>query len=530
MTPAYPHPGGSQPLDNTSQTIEGEILRFSAQLRTSDILADETHIWILDEIVRIFSAESAALYLADHEDERWLVKKYRQNNTDWVSQRVNLSEVSYINETMRRAEQISITGAGGEWLYCFPLIAQDKTTGVIEVRSEGEIIDLELLALCCNAVCDQLLIAKQVSEFQEELQDLRAFQGQLLKSRDTLRALFDSSPTSIYIVDGEYTLMAINMRRADLAGREPRSLVGEQCYAALYQRKAPCKGCLVSQTLQSGEITRRIMRSESVGTGPIELEISTFPIWDAEESIVQAFLFEEDVTEREQLQASLAQSEKLAAVGQLAASVAHEINNPLTTILANAQLVQRMLPAAEDEIHEMADLIIQASERASQAVRDLLDFARREHYELRPTELNETIQRTLSILEHELRSNSISLTYEPEPDLPLVNASPDHLQGVWLNLIINAVDAIAPGPGEIRISTRRAADRAQVTIIDNGQGIAPEHLTHVFEPFYTTKGPGQGTGLGLSVCQQIVTRHGGQITVSSQLGEGTTFIVLLPFS
>jgi two-component system NtrC family sensor kinase len=113
-------------------------------------------------------------------------------------------------------------------------------------------------------------------------------------------------------------------------------------------------------------------------------------------------------------------------------------------------------------------------------------------------------------------------------DLPAVNASQDHLQGVWLNLLINAIDAIDLGPGKIFIKTQKTEDTVQVLISDSGGGIPTEKISRIFEPFYTTKEPGRGTGLGLSVCHQIVTRHGGQILVSSQVDEGTTFTVILP--
>ena len=224
----------------------------------------------------------------------------------------------------------------------------------------------------------------------------------------------------------------------------------------------------------------------------------------------------------------MAQSEKLAAVGQLAAGVAHEINNPLTTIQANAQLLQRSMTAPDNGQVEMVDLILEASERATQAVRDLLDFARREHYEVKPTDLNETIQRTLALMGPELGSRSISLQFAPGIDLPQVNASQDHLQGVWLNLLINAIDAIGEGPGVIKIESRKVDDLIQITVADSGPGIPENQISRIFEPFFTTKEPGRGTGLGLSVCHQIVARHGGQIRVHSRVGEGTTFTVVLP--
>jgi len=179
---------------------------------------------------------------------------------------------------------------------------------------------------------------------------------------------------------------------------------------------------------------------------------------------------------------------------------------------------------------EMVESIIEASGRATQAVRDLLDFARREHYQVAPIDLNETIQRTLALMGPELGSRSISMQFDPAFDLPLINASQDHLQGVWLNLLINAIDAIDEGPGVISIISSKIGNSIEVAVADSGEGIHEDQISRIFEPFYTTKEPGRGTGLGLSVCHQIVTRHGGQIRVSSQPGKGTTFTVILPIS
>lgn len=531
MPPKY-----RQPTDILSEDriADGDDLRmvvqFIAALNKLDIESDHSQMWIMDEIVRIFAAKSAALYSFDQTDEQVMVKKSRPNSSEWVSRPATMSEEILIHEAMNSGNQLIASCADGGRLYIFPLTSGEEAAGAVEVRLIEEIVDIELLTLCCSSIGDLFSRSYQLQKLDQEIKEQRAFQGQLLNSRNTLRALFDSSPASIYIINREYELKAINKNRADLAGKSPKALVGEKCYAALFRRETPCRGCKVEKTLQTGQITRRIAHQEIAESDPIDLEVSTFPIWDSGDKIEQAFLFEEDVTERLHLQASLAQSEKLAAVGQLAAGVAHEINNPLTTILANAQLLQRMLPAEQGEFHEMVELIIQASDRASQAVRDLLDFSRREHYEMAPTELNTTIRRTLALLDHDLNANSISLRFDSDPDLPLVNASRDHLQGVWLNLLINAIDAIAPGPGEIRIKAKRLAEYILITIADSGRGISPEQIEHIFEPFYTTKGPGEGTGLGLSICHQIITRHGGEITVSSQLEQGTTFTVKVPFN
>ena len=260
---------------------------------------------------------------------------------------------------------------------------------------------------------------------------------------------------------------------------------------------------------------------------PMEWEINTYPIVDESEEVNQVILVEKDMTDKRRLEGFLTQSEKMAAVGELAAGIAHEINNPLTVILANAQLLQRELPPNEDW-HELVDLISRAGTRALHAVKGLLNFARKEQFEFVPTDVNETIERSLDMVQHELLTRGIGLTYEPGENLPLLRASPNHLQGVWLNLVMNAMDAMDKEEKHIRVVSYQQGNDVCVSIIDNGQGISSEKLSRIFEPFFTTKDRDRGTGLGLSVCHRVIKQHGGLILVDSQIGEGTTFNVVLP--
>jgi two-component system NtrC family sensor kinase len=307
-------------------------------------------------------------------------------------------------------------------------------------------------------------------------------------------------------------------------------LVGRQCYEALYGRSEPCSGCRVNETLLSSENTSRSDRRWGAGEDPTEYEINSYPIMDESEQVVQAIILEQDVTEKRRLEGIIAQSEKLAAVGQLAAGVAHEINNPLTGVIANAQLLQRELPN-DPEVQESLDLIIRAGARATQVVRNLLDFARKEQYNLADTDINETVQRALALVQHELIARSILLDFHPAKNLPLIMASSDHLQGVWTNLLLNAIDAIGSqenNQGRLTVTTKRVGGEVRVTMADNGKGIPPERLNRIFEPFYTTKAPGRGTGLGLSVCHRVIKQHGGHMLVNSTIGVGTEFTVVLP--
>jgi two-component system, NtrC family, sensor kinase len=427
----------------------------------------------------------------------------------------------------------SVQGLPVRSILCVPLVIEGQIFGVLEAinkrRGAFDTYDQDLLVMIASLAARTLYGRRLIRQLEESNTRLETNRRDVQRSRNTLRALFDNLPAGLYIVDHQYRLIAINMSWAERAHKMPKEMVGLQCYETLYSHHEACPGCRVSETLADGSSTVRPERRWGTGDEPTEWEISTYPIYDENEQVVQAILLEQDVTEKHRMEGIIAQSEKLAAVGQLAAGVAHEINNPLTAIIANAQLLQRQLPP-EDDLQESVELIAQAGARATQVVRNLLDFARKEEYHLAATDINETVQRALALVHHELLSRSIVLDFKPDPDLPMIYASQDNLQGVWLNLLLNAVDAVQDGTGKIKVITHQVGGEIRVEIEDNGKGIPAERLSRIFEPFYTTKAPGRGTGLGLSVCHRIVKQHGGDILVHSEVGKGSQFTVLLPIS
>jgi signal transduction histidine kinase len=284
----------------------------------------------------------------------------------------------------------------------------------------------------------------------------------------------------------------------------------------------------VGETFATGNNTRRIEQRQLPQGDMVAFEVSSFPILDEAGQVSQAILFEDDITEKRRLETSLAQAEKLAAIGQLAAGVAHEINNPLTAVIANAQLLQRALDDQDEDLREMALLIQQAGERAAGVVGELLDLSRQESIELAPVDVNATLHKALVLAKPRLAASGICLELNSQPGLPAVQADADRLVGVWLNLLINAMDAVGGEGGLIGVSSRQDGRQVLVTVSDNGAGIPLEHLGRVFEPFYTTKEPGRGTGLGLSISHRIVRQIGGDIRIESQPGAGTTLTVSLP--
>lgn len=350
----------------------------------------------------------------------------------------------------------------------------------------------------------------------------------LVRSRDTLRAMFDSLPISIYIIDTAYNLVAVNLGRSNRVQAKPDQLVGGKCYERLYHRTTLCPGCRVGETFSAKLNTIRVNRVWLDNDNFEEWEISTFPIQDEKDQVIQSTIIEQDVTEKRNLEVNLIQSEKLAAVGQLAAGVAHEINNPLSAIIANAQILRREITSQDSDLLDSVKLIEMAGTRASQVVRNLLGIARKEKYEFEAIDLNETIQNALTLVQHELVGRPIQMHLDLADDLPPVLASRDQLQSVWINLLLNAIDALDKEMGYLSLSSSYTGKDFVVTIVDNGRGIPHDHLGRVFEPFYTTKSPGRGTGLGLSVCLRVIRHHGGNIEVDSHPGKWTRFTVHLP--
>jgi len=235
-----------------------------------------------------------------------------------------------------------------------------------------------------------------------------------------------------------------------------------------------------------------------------------------------------DITERKKMEEQLVVTDRLASVGELAAGIAHELNNPLTGIIGFSELLQqKKIPR---HIKDDLDIINKEAKRTAQVVRNLLSFARQQPQEKHALDVNKAIQQVLDLRAYEQKVHNIEVKTEFTPDLPTVIANGFQIQQTFLNIIINAEYFMieAHGKGTLTISTKRLGNLVQVSIADDGPGISKENLQHIFDPFFTTKEVGKGTGLGLSICHGIVTEHGGRIYAESKPGEGATFIIELP--
>jgi len=239
---------------------------------------------------------------------------------------------------------------------------------------------------------------------------------------------------------------------------------------------------------------------------------------------------EQTVERLKTTQAQLVQSEKLSGIGEFVAGVAHELNNPLTTVMGFSELLKQA--DAKPEHERFLDMIHKSALRCQKIVQNLLSFARRHPPERKLSNLNELLTGAVEFLQYQLRTSNIEVTTQLSPDLPKALVDPHQIQQVFLNIINNARQAIeAHQPtGMIRISTELCGRFARILFKDNGPGISEANLSKVFDPFFTTKEAGKGTGLGLSLCYGIIKEHGGSVTVHSPAGQGATFVIELPLA
>ena len=381
-------------------------------------------------------------------------------------------------------------------------------------RREFTTADLERI----EAMSDLLSVSLENAELVETLR----------QTEWRFRTLFRAAPDAVFTVLQSGRIREANDAVRDVTGADPMQLVGREVVdlviasdrellrSALNVTFAgtPSRVELTFERNDRGVATRRL----------VAVAMSRLPEADPP----SVLLVGRDVTNEREMRLRLMETDRLAAIGELVAGVAHEVNNPLSSISAFAQLMLRDggLTATQ---RESVEIIKSETVRASQVVKDLLAFARRREPLHELVDLNGVITRTLRLRGYQMSTNQISVETDLAPDLPNVAGDARQLQQVCLNLVINAVQAMtATGGGTLRLSTRYDKGSVVMDVRDSGPGIPDATKARIFEPFFTTKDEGEGTGLGLSVSYGIVTAHGGTIEAAETSPSGTTIRVTLP--
>lgn len=405
-----------------------------------------------------------------------------------------------------------------------PLMLGDQVKGVLAV--DNRVADR---AFSEN---DEYLLATLADYAAIAIENARLYE-QVKLSEQRYRGIFTNAYDLIFMLDPELTISSINKVGEQLTGYSVDELLGRSlrslCNPGSWEAAAPhLRELLAGRSVPPFEL-ELVRRDEEL----IYLEVSAQVIQNGI-GVKSIHCIARNLTERRRLEQQLLQSEKLSAIGQLVAGVAHELNNPLTSVSGYAQLLLRDESLQEEPRQDIEQIHIQA-ERAAKIVQNLLIFAREHKPERSMVSINEALRSALALQNYQLRVDNIAIGLELDPYLPLTTADYHQLQQVFLNLITNARHAMVQkgGHGTLTLRTRiehgaAGSDQIQVEVIDTGIGIPERDLQKIFNPFYTTKPVGQGTGLGLSICFGIIKEHDGQIWAESQLGVGTRVVVALP--
>jgi len=341
-------------------------------------------------------------------------------------------------------------------------------------------------------------------------------------------------------------LKAVNKSKEDV--------IGGYCYKISHGYKVPCSSsrpdmkCPLVETLRTGRSAHVIHEHPEPGGHFKFCNLVTYPLRDQNGEIYQIIEVWRDITEQlsyrwdkrvKELKSDLqklVQEDRMISLGKLVASCVHEINNPIQGLMTFTYLMQEILgegkPNPEDleQFKNHLSFMSKELERCGNIVSGLLSFSRETPREFKETDLNDVLNSVISLTRHKMELRNIDLTTRLYPGLLMIKGDDRELQQCFLNLIFNAIEAMLPGGGQLRIISELKRDKknVRVEVQDTGYGISKENLEHIFDPFFTTKGEGKGTGLGLSIVYGVTKNHKGTIKINSKVGEGSSFVLEFP--
>jgi len=398
--------------------------------------------------------------------------------------------------------------AEGTWIAA-PLLVNQAPAGSAAVLFANRVVtpdDRALFEAYLGAATAALEVLRQEAAHEE--------------ARRAWERMVDAVPYALCLVDAAGRARRANRAFADLVHASPTAIAGRPWLALV----PPAWGEGLADVLAAPGSGREVQ----LRAGSRTFGVTSFPIGPVAGDTVLVF---DDQTDRRRLQDQLVQSEKMSAIGQLIAGIAHDLNNPLASVVGFADFLLEG-PDVPPHLVEPVRVIQQEAERAAAIVRNLLSFARRQDHQRRATDLALLLTATVNLLRTQMISRRVDVILDVAEDLPAIDADAGQIQQVFVNLVSNAAQAIesAGRAGRVVLRARPWQDGAAVEVSDDGPGMSPAVAAQVFEPFFTTKDEGRGTGLGLSICQGIVREHGGRIQLTTTPGQGATFTVELPRS
>lgn len=359
------------------------------------------------------------------------------------------------------------------------------------------------------------VIARDVSEAKKKELDLLRFSN-----------VVHYTVNPIQITDARGRMIYVNPAFARATGYSKEELIGQNPSLIASGRHAGEFWKGVWDTIAAGRVWHGEVENRKKDGDPLFTYLLISPIIDPDGKVVGYLGAHRDITKQKELEQQLMHSQKMESIGTLAAGIAHEVGNPLASI---SSIVQVLLRTMNDEFaRDKLSLVQTQVHRITKIIRDLVDFSRPSNYQLQPTDVVRTVQDAVEIVKMSKKAKEHRFITEVTGEIPLLTLVPDQIAQVFINILLNAVDAMEGKPGEVRVRVSRDRRHVRVGIRDSGGGITKDNMAKVFEPFFTTKQVGQGTGLGLWVSYGIVKSIRGDITVESEPGTGTLFTVILP--
>jgi PAS domain S-box-containing protein len=400
--------------------------------------------------------------------------------------------------------------------------------GVLDIQSPQlnafDESDVKVMETLADQIAVAIENARLYEAVQQELAERKAAETALRESEQRYSSLFQNNHAVMLLIDpNDGAIVEANPMACSYYGYSLKELTTLK----LWDINTLCREDVLREMGRArfGK-QRHSYFQHRLASGDIrDVEVYNGPITVGGQQLLYSIVH--DITERRRLEAQLVQSAKMASLGVMAGGIAHELRNPLGIISANIELM--MERAHDPELRsQCGQKILAATQRASQIIENLLNFARPQGYRFRKVDLHIVLDETLVMLDHQMKLQQVMCVKEYQPDLPSVHGNPGLLQQVFTNLILNACNAM-PNGGTLTVGTRDAGDnQVEIWFKDTGLGMSPELLSKIFDPFFTTMPVGKGTGLGLSVSYSLIQQHHGTIEVEGQLGRGAQFTIRLP--
>ncbi|WP_018922675.1 ATP-binding protein [Salsuginibacillus kocurii] len=510
-------------LEIINDVTKGFNVNMSMEEMLRQVLEKLEHIVSFDRI-SLFLHEKQELVLTDFYPEDSFYFKVgtvlpRERSLYWQAIEENRAIFHSVSEEEAPFyhEEVAFQQLHLYSILCLPLYSKSRVIGVLSFGSKQGVKPLDEDISFLQQLGDQLAVCIENATLYNTV----------LRSKKEWEETFQAVLDMLIFVDLNHNILRFNPAVKDFFHMSEDEIYTKTCHDLLFSEN---ESCPLEESYQTKEMSYQqlTMHNQRI------CDIYTYPVFNQAHEMYGVILYINDVTQHVHTQAQLLQSGKLAAIGEMAAGVAHELNNPLTAIMGNAQLLLRDVDD-EGESFDLLKDIHKCGERSRKIIRNLLTFSRQEEYEFANCSINEAVEQVMSLIGYQIKQQNIQLTLKLAEGLPAVYGNLQQLEQIILNLLINSKDACEENETdqkriELETTVEMIDERREVLlkVCDNGIGIDATKHKDIFHPFFTTKETMQGTGLGLSVSLGIAEAHEGLIEVNSEEGEGSTFTLRLP--